>query len=345
MASLRDPLVITDEQGRVVELNDAFTDLLGWSLGDGPFEVPHPWWPSPDADSGGAAAAAFGQSEPLHGEFPLVAKDGRDVWVEGGSHRLEPAGDHPTLVITSFRDVTREHWSRERRVAAAALAAEFSTADDLTNVLTAAVAGFAELFDGDSTVRVMAEAEDHVFTAAGPVRGADVEPSVWQALLGKGSGGGEGHPGEGHPGEGHPGEAPPDPPSDSAARHDDRVNGLLLAPDNRRADCRAWVQFKRPRHVTADERIVGDLMAQAFSLAVDRVVAASGFADRESHLAKAIESHRLIGQAIGILIERHRITPTEAFARLRRASQDRNIKLREIASRVIETGAEPDAAD
>jgi hypothetical protein len=97
--------------------------------------------------------------------------------------------------------------------------------------------------------------------------------------------------------------------------------------------------------VGADERIVGDLLAQAFALAVDRVVAAGAFADRAANLEVAIESHRHIGQAIGILVERHRVPPAEAFAMLKRASQDRNIKLRELASRVIETGAEPAQAE
>jgi hypothetical protein len=124
------------------------------------------------------------------------------------------------------------------------------------------------------------------------------------------------------------------------------VSGLLISPQNHASsECRVWVQFRRPRPVTTDERIVGDLLGQAFALAVDRVVAATTFADRESHLARAIESHRLIGQAIGILIERHRTTPAEAFSMLKKASQDRNIKLREIAARVIETGAEPNDAE
>ena len=43
-------------------------------------------------------------------------------------------------------------------------------------------------------------------------------------------------------------------------------------------------------------------------------------------------------------MERHRLTPGGAFQQLRRASQDRNIRLREIAQRVIETGLDPDNA-
>ena len=65
--------------------------------------------------------------------------------------------------------------ARARRQAAAALSAEFGTAVDLEQVLEAAVTGFAELFDGGPTVRALAGPEEHVFTAAGPVRRADLD--------------------------------------------------------------------------------------------------------------------------------------------------------------------------
>ncbi|MCW5952844.1 MAG: ANTAR domain-containing protein, partial [Propionibacteriaceae bacterium] len=75
-----------------------------------------------------------------------------------------------------------------------------------------------------------------------------------------------------------------------------------------------------------------------------RVLTVQEAADREANLQHAVESHRLIGQATGILVERHRLLPGEAFERLRRASQQRNLKLRDLAARVIETGAEPEGA-
>ena len=67
-------------------------------------------------------------------------------------------------------------------------------------------------------------------------------------------------------------------------------------------------------------------------------------ADKQANLEKAIESHRMIGQAVGVLVERHRLTPSQAFQQLRRASQDRNVRLREIARRVLETGLDPSVA-
>jgi GAF domain-containing protein len=65
----------------------------------------------------------------------------------------------------------------------------------------------------------------------------------------------------------------------------------------------------------------------------------------ETNLLAAIESRQLIGQAVGILMERHRLGPTAAFDLLVRASQASQLKLREVAVRVNETGQDPaDAA-
>jgi AmiR/NasT family two-component response regulator len=60
------------------------------------------------------------------------------------------------------------------------------------------------------------------------------------------------------------------------------------------------------------------------------------------HLERAVVSNRRIGMAMGILMERHRITEERAFDRLRELSQRRNMKLRDLAEQVIYTGdAEP----
>lgn len=60
-----------------------------------------------------------------------------------------------------------------------------------------------------------------------------------------------------------------------------------------------------------------------------------------AQLGDALASRTVIGQATGILIERFKITPDEAFQLLIQASQRRNIKLREVARIVVETGQAP----
>lgn len=56
------------------------------------------------------------------------------------------------------------------------------------------------------------------------------------------------------------------------------------------------------------------------------------------HLREALESRDVIGQAKGILMARRGCTPEAAFEALRKASQDRNIKLRDVAEQVVYLG-------
>lgn len=63
-------------------------------------------------------------------------------------------------------------------------------------------------------------------------------------------------------------------------------------------------------------------------------------ADAVEHeqLRTALNSRTVIGQATGIVMERFSLDATTAFGVLRRLSQAQNVKLRDIAAHVIETG-------
>jgi hypothetical protein len=65
----------------------------------------------------------------------------------------------------------------------------------------------------------------------------------------------------------------------------------------------------------------------------------------EANLLSALTSRELIGQAEGILMERERITADQAFDVLRRASQHLNLKLREVAQTLVDTGVWPDTGE
>jgi AmiR/NasT family two-component response regulator len=56
------------------------------------------------------------------------------------------------------------------------------------------------------------------------------------------------------------------------------------------------------------------------------------------HLQRALVSNRQIGMAMGILMERYKLTQEQAFDRLRDLSQRSNVKLRDVAEQVICTG-------
>lgn len=66
-------------------------------------------------------------------------------------------------------------------------------------------------------------------------------------------------------------------------------------------------------------------------------------AQTEESLQLAVKSRDVIGQAIGILMERHRITDKEAFNRLSKVSQNLNVRVKDIADQIVLTGDYPGA--
>ncbi len=66
-------------------------------------------------------------------------------------------------------------------------------------------------------------------------------------------------------------------------------------------------------------------------------------ARQRSQLRTALARRDVIGQAKGILMERHRLTPDAAFALLDRISQETNTKLHDIADQLTRTGGLPEA--
>lgn len=318
--SIRDGLVIFDSEGLVLELNQAFTDLLGYRLEDGPFRPPYPWWPTEDEDPAGladiqSAYLSILEGAPVERELRVYRRDRRPLWVMSGGATIYHQAIGTTHLRT-MRDVTRPREARERRAAAAEVSRGLASVEDLADLIGIAEHGFGLLFDGDCTIRLANGGDPRWFSAADAVTPDQLPAAVVVGLDGE-----------------------PSPDTTSL-----RPGILLVPPPTPEMDSRAWIQFPRPRRISLEEMIAADLLAAAFAAALGRVLTVQEAADREVHLQQAVESHQLIGQATGILVERHRLLPGEAFERLRRASQQRNLKLRELASRVIETGAEPERA-
>ena len=59
------------------------------------------------------------------------------------------------------------------------------------------------------------------------------------------------------------------------------------------------------------------------------------------HLEQAVESRTVTGQATGILMNRYHLTAARAFEILRRCSQQRNLKIRDVAATLNHTGDLP----
>jgi GAF domain-containing protein len=79
-----------------------------------------------------------------------------------------------------------------------------------------------------------------------------------------------------------------------------------------------------------DDLAVGHILARHASVAVAN-------ARSEETMAQAVDARKLVGQAMGILMERFDLDGDRAFEVLRRYSQDSNTKLRDVAQQLIDT--------
>jgi GAF domain-containing protein len=87
---------------------------------------------------------------------------------------------------------------------------------------------------------------------------------------------------------------------------------------------------RKPNAFDLDDEAIAHILAQHASIAVATAV-------QDETMAQAIDARRLIGQAMGILMERFDVDDDRAFAILRRYSQDTNTKLRDVAQHLIDT--------
>jgi hypothetical protein len=93
-----------------------------------------------------------------------------------------------------------------------------------------------------------------------------------------------------------------------------------------------------PEAFEEEAREIGLILAAHASVTIGAVRERETLEEMGRNLHAALESRDVIAQAKGILMERFRLTPEEAFDTLRRSSQMLHVKLREIAQRLTETG-------
>lgn len=94
-----------------------------------------------------------------------------------------------------------------------------------------------------------------------------------------------------------------------------------------------------------DEELLSlySIPAAAAIVVADRYADARDLAGQLEH---ALQSRAVIDQAIGVIMTQSRCPPDEAFAKLSRASNNRNVKLRDLAAQIVrEVSGEPGQPD
>ncbi|MFE1316381.1 SpoIIE family protein phosphatase [Kitasatospora phosalacinea] len=142
--SLQDAFFVCDEEGAVVRINAAFTDLLGYGPEGLPYAPPHPWWADGEADPDARRQSADALAGALAGDrgsatVPAVHRDGHRVWAHSTFNRVPDPVTGRTVTVGTFRDVTAEYYAVQRESALAALADCLARAADVEEALACAL--------------------------------------------------------------------------------------------------------------------------------------------------------------------------------------------------------------
>ncbi|MCY0943086.1 SpoIIE family protein phosphatase [Streptomyces antarcticus] len=154
--AMQDGFFVARADHAVIEVNAAFTQLLGYEAPHLPWPVPHPWWPTADQDPEGYAlveAALETVRAHGHGRFvlPLRHRDGHRLWVDVALDSLHDRnGDSGThLLVGTLRDVTAQHLTAERDAAVARLAGLLAGVDDCAHVVRVGLAEFRDCWQAE----------------------------------------------------------------------------------------------------------------------------------------------------------------------------------------------------
>ncbi|RCG30564.1 response regulator [Sphaerisporangium album] len=142
--SLQEAFFVADENGAVIEINSAFTDILGYGPEGLPYIPRYPWWPdeSDDPQAHAKVAEVFAR---LVGDgrgsavVPVTHRDGHRLWIAATFNDVSDPDTGRRRVVGTMRDVTAERYLVQRESALAALSMRVSQADDLTDALCEAL--------------------------------------------------------------------------------------------------------------------------------------------------------------------------------------------------------------
>jgi GAF domain-containing protein len=104
------------------------------------------------------------------------------------------------------------------------------------------------------------------------------------------------------------------------------------------------IYARRPDAFDQNSRAVATRFGPYAAVAAGNLYAYQSARDTAANLQAALASRAVIDQAKGVLIERYKLTPDQAFQLLAQASMNANRKVRDIADHLVRTGELPGAA-
>jgi PAS domain S-box-containing protein len=253
--SLQEGFFVTDHEGAVVEINDAFIQITGYPTEGLPYRWPHPW--VMDEKTVRQQQSRLAHEGSVEYETPIRHRGGPIAWVAVSVNALtEDIGDKEVYVGT-IRDITAERAFAARESAVLRLATAVSVAKSVAEVLSVTldecrtaidvrrvVAVMWPMTDGDPTVQVAGEPAEPSWR--------DLDPALRQMFQDARH------------------QLPLTVRSVDWADSPGKSRGIVAVLSGA-GDVALWLEFSAPRRVSAEDRLLVTVLAGHLGLAVQHV--------------------------------------------------------------------------
>ncbi len=253
--SLQEGFFVADHDGAVVDINNAFAEILGYPAEDLPYRWPHPWLV--DKNTAAEQQSLVRKQGSAQYETPIRHRDGHLAWVAVSINAVIGPGTDLDVYVGTIRDITAERAFAARESAVLRLATSVGVAKSVAEVLAITLDECRTTVDVQRVLAVMwppGDGEPTVQVAGEPTETTwrGIDPVLRQTLLDARQ------------------QLPltaktvewPDSPG--------KAKGLVAVLSGA-ADVALWLELSAPRWVTAEDRLLVTVLIGHLSLAIQHV--------------------------------------------------------------------------
>jgi len=253
--SLQEGFFVADHEGAVVDMNNAFAEILGYPPEGLPYRWPHPWLvDKKTAREQQSRVRSHGSAEY---ETPIRHRDGHLAWVTVSINAVRETGTDRDVYVGTIRDITAERAFAARESAVLRLATAVAVAKSVAEVLSITlnecrtavdvqrvVAVMWPPGDGEPTVQVAGEPSESTWRRLDPWLRMTFEDARHQLPLTAKTVDWPDSPGKAHG---------------------------LVAVLSGAGDVALWLELRVPRWVSAEDRLLVTVLVGHLSLAMQHV--------------------------------------------------------------------------
>ncbi len=256
--SLQEGFFVADHEGAVVEMNNAFTEILGYPMEGLPYRWPHPWLV--DKKTAAEQQARVRSNGSAEYETPIRHRDGHLAWVAVSISMVRGTGTDQDAFVGTVRDITAERAFAARESAVLRLATTVAVAKSVAEVLQITLDECRTAVDAQRVIAVMwptdqpSQGEPIVQMAGEPVESTWRELDPWLRMTFQ--------------------EARHQLPltAKTVERPDSpgKAQGLVAVLSGA-GDVTLWLELRAPRWVSAEDRLLVTVLVGHLSLAMQHV--------------------------------------------------------------------------